>query len=90
MKIRHTSIAVKNMEESIRFYRDVMGLELRGRREVPENKAEIAFLRDSESGAEIELTYYREKEGWTEGDELDHIAFEVPDLDRAMEKFKRR
>ena len=33
MRILHTSITVKNMEESIRFYRDVMGLELQSKRE---------------------------------------------------------
>jgi len=90
MRILHTSITVKNMEESIKFYRDVMGLELQSRREIPENKAEIAFLNDRESDAQIELTYWKEKKDWNEGDELDHIAFAVPDMDEAIKRFKKQ
>jgi lactoylglutathione lyase len=89
MRILHTSITVKDMEKSIQFYRDVMGLELQRRREIPENKAEIAFFGDRESDALIELTYWREKEDWNEGDELDHIAFAVVDMDEAMDRFKK-
>jgi lactoylglutathione lyase len=88
MRILHTSITVKNMEESIRFYRDIMGLELQSRREIPENKAEIAFLNDRESDAQIELTYWKERKDWNEGDELDHIAFAVSDMKEAMKRFK--
>ncbi len=44
MKSLHISIAVIYTEESIRFYRHVMGLELQSRREIPENNTEIAFL----------------------------------------------
>ena len=90
LRILHTSITVKNMEESIRFYRDVMGLEFQSRREIPENKAEIAFLADMESDAQIELTYWNEKKDWNEGDELDHIAFAVPDMDEAMKRFRKQ
>ena len=90
MRILHTSITVKDMEASIQFYRDIIGLELGGRREIPENKAEIAFLVDRESGAQIELTYWWEKEEWQEGDELDHIAFAVPNMDKAMKMFREQ
>ncbi len=82
------SITVKDMNESIKFYQDVMGLEFVRRREIPENKAEIAFLRDLESNAQIELTHWKEKTDWTSGDELDHLAFAVPDMDEAMRKLK--
>jgi lactoylglutathione lyase len=90
MRILHTSITVKDLEESITFYRDVMGLELLRRREIPENKAVIVFLRDQESEAQIELTFWKEKVDWNEGDELDHIAFAVRDMDEAIRKFKER
>ena len=90
MRILHTSITVKDLEESITFYREVMGLEYLHRRDIPENKAVIAFLRDPESGAQIELTFWKEKDDWNEGDELDHIAFAVRDMDEAIRKFKER
>lgn len=89
MKILHTSITVKDMDQSITFYQNILGLNLLSRREIPENKAEIAFLGDGETDSRIELTYWREKTDWTEGDELDHLAFSVPDMDAAMTLFKK-
>ena len=89
MKILHTSITVKDMEKSIQFYRDVVGLEFISRMKIPENKAEIAFLGDKETGARLELTYWKEKKDWNEGDELDHIAFAVSNMENAMELFRK-
>ena len=88
MKFAHVSITVKDMEESIAFYQNVMGLDLVSRREIPENNAEIAFLSDKISDVRIELTYWSDKTDWTSGDELDHLAFTVPDMDVAMETFR--
>jgi lactoylglutathione lyase len=90
MKLLHTSITVKDMDESIKFYTEIIGLELRNRRDVPENKAEIAFLSDKQSDVQLELTYWKEKKDWNQGDELDHLAFGVPDMDEAMKFFKNR
>lgn len=84
MKFSYVSITVKDMEESIRFYRDVMGLKLASRREIPENNAEIAFLEDKVSDVRIEFTYWKDKMDWTSGDELDHLAFIVLDMDEEM------
>lgn len=89
MKILHTSITVKNMDESIKFYREIIGLELGSRREIPENKAEIAFLTDKQSDVQLELTYWIEKKDWSQGDELDHLAFAVPNMDEAIKFFKK-
>lgn len=89
MKIVHTSITVKNMDESIKFYRDIMGMQLLRRREIPENKAEVAFLQDREGGDTLELTWWKEQIDWTTGDELDHLAFSVPNMDETMAKFKK-
>ncbi|MEM2094287.1 MAG: VOC family protein [Candidatus Bathyarchaeia archaeon] len=88
MKFVHTSITVKNMDESVKFYRDIMGMELLRRREIPENNAEIAFLQDSQGGDTLELTWWKNKSDWTSGDELDHLAFSVPDMNEAMMRFK--
>ena len=66
MKIAHTSITVKDMDKTIDFYRDILGLTLAEREEIPENKAEIAFVKD-QNGSEIELTFWREKKDWTDG-----------------------
>jgi len=84
MRFLHTSITVRNIEESLRFYTDVLGLEFERRRKIPENHAEIAFVRDPQSGARVELTYWEGKDSFEPGEQLDHLAFEVDDLDRVL------
>ncbi|MGA7922513.1 MAG: VOC family protein [Thermoplasmata archaeon] len=81
MRFLHTSITVKDMDESIRFYTDVLGLTFERRRKIPENKAEIAFVHDPESGGRVELTYWGGKGSFDAGEQLDHLAFEVGDMD---------
>ena len=81
MRFSHTSITVRDLERSLAFYTGVLGLEFERRRPIPENRAEIAFVRDPASGARIELTYWEGKDRIEPGEQLDHLAFEVPDLD---------
>ncbi len=91
MKFAHASITVKNMDESLNFYCNILGLKLSRRREIPENKAEIAFVKGEEQGApSLELTYWREKKDWVDGDQLDHIALAVPDVMKSVEDFREK
>jgi len=73
------------MDKSIDFYTKLMGLELLGRQEIPQNNAEIAFLQDPEGkGAKLELTFYRKQKKFIQADYedrlFDHLAFEVKDM----------
>lgn len=90
MKFLHTSITVRRMDESLAFYTDVLGLEFERRRAIPENHAEIAFVRDPASGARIELTHWDGKESFEAGEQLDHLAFEVPDLDGFLARVRAK
>lgn len=92
MKIDHASITVKDMDQSLDFYCKTLGLNLVSRREIPENRAEIAFLSgsDDKDNMGIELTFWKEKGDWTDGDQLDHIAFVVDDTRRIVEEFRRK
>ena len=90
MRFLHTSITVRRMDESLRFYTEVLGLEPDGRRAIPENHAEIAFVRDPVSGARIELTHWDGKESFDAGEQLDHLAFEVDDLDSVLARVRRQ
>lgn len=90
MQLLHTSITVRNMDESIAFYTNVMGMTLRARREIKENDAEIAFVDLPGTNHEIELTWWRSKKDYAEGDQLDHIAFGVENLSASIEQMKSK
>jgi len=66
-----------------------MGLKFVSRREIKQNNAEIAFLKD-ESGAAIELTHWRDKKTLAEGDNFDHIAFAVDDIESTVQELKKK
>ena len=90
MRFLHTSITVRNMEESLQFYTEILGLEFERRRTIPENHAEIAFVKDPVSGARIELTHWDGKDQFDAGEQLDHLAFEVADMDRFLLKVRAK
>jgi lactoylglutathione lyase len=90
MKLLHTSITVRSMDDSLRFYTEVLGLEFERRRTIPENKAEIAFVKDPASGGRIELTHWDGKDTFEPGEQLDHLAFEVEDLDRFLMRVRTK
>jgi methylmalonyl-CoA/ethylmalonyl-CoA epimerase len=90
MRYSHTSITVRSIEESLRFYTEVLGLEPAGRRRIEENHAEIAFVRDPATGARIELTHWDGKDSFPAGEQLDHIAFETDDLDEVIRRARQR
>lgn len=90
MRFLHTSITVADLDRSIRFYTEVLGLTFERRRRIPENRAEIAFVVDPESGARVELTRWEEKTGIDPGEQLDHLAFQVDDVDRVVADARAR
>jgi len=87
VRILHTCLNVSNIDRSIEFYTKQIGLQFISRREVKQNNAEIAFLQDKD-GAAIELTYWRDKKELKEGDNFDHIAFRVSNIDSAIKDLR--
>jgi len=85
----HTCLNVMDLDRSIAFYRDRLGLKLTRRFEVKENNAEIAFVGDSAENA-IELTHWRDKRQLVEGDNFDHIALGVKDLKATVERLRQQ
>lgn len=82
------------MNRSIEFYNRFFGLTLLSRREIPQNNAEIAFLRDSQGkGATLELTFYRNQKEFMqpkyENRLFDHLAFEVKNMSQTIEKMRK-
>ncbi len=90
----HTSIRTSNMDRSIDFYTRLMGLKLVARRDIPQNKAEIAFLQDPEGkGAKLEITFYKNQKKFIQADYedrlFDHLAFEVSDMNKTMDMLRK-
>jgi lactoylglutathione lyase len=82
------------MKRSIEFYKTFLGLALLNRREIPQNCAEIAFLRDPEGeGATLELTFYQNQKKFSQPDYkyrlFDHLAFEVKNMNETIESMKK-
>ena len=90
MQLLHTSITVKDMDESIAFYTEKLGMTLKSRREIKQNNAEIAFLEIEGTNHRIELTWWKDKKDYAEGDQLDHIAFGVNDLRTTIEAMRAK
>ena len=91
MRLLHTMLRVGNLQRSIDFYTQVLGMQLLRTSENPEYKYSLVFL-GFEGGnpgqAEIELTYNWGVESYEMGTAYGHIALGVPDAYAACEKIK--
>lgn len=90
MRLAHTMIRVEDLDASIDFYTNKIGLEFVSREDLPGNDATVAFLRDPKSGHEIELTYNHDGRSYDLGDGYGHLAFDVISVDDAYEEWKSR
>lgn len=91
MRILHTMLRVGDLEKSIAFYRDVLGMELFSRKEYPEGKFTLAFLgyaRNPEQ-AEIELTHNWETKSYDLGNAYGHVALGVDDIYGACDRIRK-
>jgi len=90
MKYLHTMVRVTNLEESLKFYRDALGLEVCRQKEHPEGKFTLVFLAaPGDHQAQIELTYNWDPEVYTGGRNFGHLAYEVEDIYATCEKLQR-
>jgi lactoylglutathione lyase len=79
----YSGIRVANMERSLEFYTKLLGMKLISRTKIPETKGEIANLKSKGSDQTLELNHY-ESQPYNHGDELDHLAFKVDDLEEML------
>jgi len=83
-KISHTNINVYDLEKSLAFYKEALGLEVSRRRKADDGSFELTFLTDSSATYHIELTWLRDKDGpYDLGDNESHIAFVTDDYEAA-------
>jgi lactoylglutathione lyase len=87
MRILHTMLRVGNMERAVKFYTEVMGMQLLRTTDRPEQKYSLAFVGygTEDSQAVIELTYNYGVDSYDMGNAFGHLAIEVPDAYRACE-----
>jgi lactoylglutathione lyase len=89
-KFTYVGIRVKDLQKSIDFYVKVLGMKVMGRGKIEQTKGETVGLVSEEGGFILELNYYEKDSSFnTEyvvGEGLDHLAFKVDNLDRALEE----
>ncbi len=92
MRILHTMLRVGDLERSLAFYTEVLGMKLLRRHDYPEGKFTLAFVgyQDEQSSAVIELTYNWGVEKYDLGAGFGHIAIEVEDAYRACDQIRQR
>lgn len=81
MKYLHTMIRVSDLDQSLRFYRDLLGLEEIRRREDEKGRYTLIFLAPpGQPEAPIELTFNWDPEEYSGGRNFGHLAYEVDDI----------
>ncbi len=90
----YTGIRVRDMDESIRFYTGVLGMTLVERLATAPTNGEVATLRSPGSEQELELNFYSEGSRfwapYANGEDLDHLAFEVEDVVATVEDIRKK
>jgi methylmalonyl-CoA/ethylmalonyl-CoA epimerase len=93
-KVDHIGIAVSNLEESIKFYEEVLGLKLHGTETVEEQKVKVAFLPVGDT--EVELLEATSPDSpiakfiEAKGQGVQHIAFKVDNIEEALEEMRAK
>jgi lactoylglutathione lyase len=90
MRLLHTMLRVNNLDESIKFYTEVLGMTLLRRKDYPDGKFTLAFVgygSETENSV-IELTYNWGVDNYEIGTAFGHIALEVDDVYEATDKIK--
>ena len=81
MKYLHTMVRVTDLEASLRFYRDALGLELINVRDVPAGRFTLAFLAaPGERSAQVELTHNWDEDALSGARNFGHLAYAVDDI----------
>ena len=92
--INHVAIVVEDMDESLTFWRDALGIELREVRDVPAEKSQVAFL--PLDGSEVELVKPTSDDSGIakylakRGEGLHHLCLEVDDIEGMLAQLKTK
>ena len=92
MRIMHTMLRVGDMDRSIHFYTEVLGMKVLRKQEYPDNQFTLAFVGygDEADHAVLELTYNWDQDHYEMGDAYGHIAIGVDDVYAACDAIRER
>ena len=92
MRFLHTMLRVGDLDRSIRFYTEVLGMKLLRQKDYPDGRFTLAFIGYGEESDNtvIELTYNWDTDSYELGTGYGHIALEVDDVYRATEEIGKR
>lgn len=92
MRLLHTMLRVGDLDRSLLFYTDVLGMKLLRRKDYPDGKFTLAFVgyQDESEGAVIELTHNWDTSSYDLGNGYGHIALEVEDAYDACARIKQK
>lgn len=89
MKYLHAMVRVRDLDASLRFYRDALGLVETRRRDYPEGRFTLVYLAaPANPESEVELTYNYDDEDYGGARNFGHLAFEVDDIYAACERLR--
>ncbi|MEN2471104.1 lactoylglutathione lyase [Burkholderia sp. GS2Y] len=90
MRLLHTMLRVGDLDRSIKFYTELLGMKLLRREDYPEGKFTLAFVgyEDESTGTVIELTHNWDTPSYDVGNGFGHLAVAVEDAYAACEKIK--
>jgi lactoylglutathione lyase len=81
VKYLHTMVRVTDLDASLRFYRDALGLKELSRKEVTQGRYTLVFLAaPADESAQVELTYNWDPQPYPGGRNFGHLAYEVDDV----------
>ncbi len=92
MRILHTMLRVGDLDRSLKFYTEVLGMRLLRRKDYPDGKFTLAFVgyQDESEGAVLELTHNWDTGSYELGTGYGHVALQVEDAYAACDEIKRR
>jgi len=88
MKMLHTCCRVKDLEASVKFYKEALNFEEKRRKDFPEDEFTLVYLALPGDSHELELTYNYNHPGYELGNGYSHIAVSSDDLEGLHKKHK--
>ncbi|EAR10510.1 VOC family protein [Reinekea blandensis] len=85
MKYLHTMVRVKDVDASLHFYCDLLGLKEIRRTDHPKGRFTLIFLATEEGAPELELTHNWDPEDYDEGRNFGHLAYQVDNIYEACQ-----